>query len=147
WGAYTIVFGLAVNADNHAHVAGFVAGALFGLFVPSEARTPRWVRRAIQILGALSLAAILGAALLVMAPPGGQGGIGEPPGALEAAAWMDDFMTCQGWRDARTGGPIGAHEVDAACARVDAMRRACATFGGDDCTLLERFDRVRRAQP
>jgi membrane associated rhomboid family serine protease len=30
WGAYTVVFGFVIHADNVAHVAGFVAGALLG---------------------------------------------------------------------------------------------------------------------
>jgi len=31
WGAYTLVFGLAIGADNLAHAGGFVVGGLWGL--------------------------------------------------------------------------------------------------------------------
>jgi rhomboid protease GluP len=36
WGVYTMIFGLAVHADNLAHAGGFVAGALIGYAVKTE---------------------------------------------------------------------------------------------------------------
>jgi rhomboid protease GluP len=69
WGAYTMVFGAFIGANNVAHAAGFVAGALLGYIMP-----PRWLRRG-QVrgsdvaIGFLGLAALGLAFALVLRPP------------------------------------------------------------------------------
>jgi len=69
WAAYTMIFGMLIGANNVAHAAGFVAGALLGYVMPA-----RWLRRghlrgsdiAIGILGWAALAL---AFVLVLRPP------------------------------------------------------------------------------
>jgi len=67
WGLYTLVFGFLIHADNAAHVAGFLGGAVLG-FVSK----PRWERQggvldtALTWVGALLA---LGTFLLVLFPP------------------------------------------------------------------------------
>jgi rhomboid protease GluP len=69
WGAYTMVFGAMVGANNVAHAAGFAAGAVLGFVMPA-----RWLRRGRRggsdvAIGLLSLAALGLAFALVLRPP------------------------------------------------------------------------------
>jgi len=69
WAAYTMVFGVMVHANNIAHTAGFTSGALLGFFMPA-----RWLRRGILrgsdiAIGALAVAALAIAFILVLRPP------------------------------------------------------------------------------
>jgi rhomboid protease GluP len=69
WAAYTMVFGMFVGANNLAHAAGFLSGALLGFVMPA-----RWLRRG-QVrssdvaIGVLGLAALALAFALVLRPP------------------------------------------------------------------------------
>ena len=147
WAAYTIVFGFAIGADNHAHVAGFVVGAIFGLLVPTEARTPRWVKRAIQILGALSLVAIVGAAALVMSPPTAPALF--PPRETAGRAIFDDVMACRIAQQTHLAS--GEDGDESTCAHIDEVRRDChaqvpafldSAERRATCVMLERIDRA-----
>jgi rhomboid protease GluP len=69
WAAYTMIFGVMIRANNTAHAAGFVSGAVLGYFMP-----PRWLRRGILrgsdiVVGALALATLAIAFALVVRPP------------------------------------------------------------------------------
>jgi len=69
WGAYTMIFGALIGANNMAHAAGFITGAMLGFAMP-----PRWLRRgqlrgsdvAIGVVGLVSLALTFA---LVLHPP------------------------------------------------------------------------------
>src|SRR6185295_9802622 len=53
WGIYTIVFGFFIHADNVAHAAGFISGALLGLV-----SRPRWERPRVVLDGVMSLVGV-----------------------------------------------------------------------------------------
>ncbi len=66
WAAYSVVFGVMVGANNHAHAAGFLAGALLGtgLALRGGPEAPDPARdRFLGTLGAAILAITLGLAL------------------------------------------------------------------------------------
>jgi rhomboid protease GluP len=55
WTVYTVIFGMFMHADNAAHIAGFVSGALFGYFYkPHWGQTQRsfayWVETSVGVL-------------------------------------------------------------------------------------------------
>jgi membrane associated rhomboid family serine protease len=66
WGAYTLVFGFAVGADNWAHMFGIIAGAAFGYLVSPEV----WTRRSLFLVrtgvGLAGLIATLGAVAIIL---------------------------------------------------------------------------------
>jgi rhomboid protease GluP len=67
WGAYTIVFGLIVGADNAAHIAGFICGGLVGF-----AAHPKTRRHSSTFTWVLSIVGIIlatGSVILIMFPP------------------------------------------------------------------------------
>lgn len=71
WAAYTMIFGLVIRANNTAHAAGFISGALLGFGIP-----PRWLQRNVArgsdyVVGLLAVAALATTFLLVMRPPHG----------------------------------------------------------------------------
>jgi membrane associated rhomboid family serine protease len=153
WAVYTIIFGIGVGADNHAHVGGFVVGAAFGLLVPTEARTPRWVRIVVNVLGALSIAAILGAAALVMWPPAGAatslGGTSD-----DASALAQDVASCKMGRELDVGAGAPS-SVEDACAHVEAVHAFCtgelpaffATATPIECQMMRAFDQSLQIDP
>jgi hypothetical protein len=69
WGAYTMIFGAVIGANNVAHAAGFIAGAVLGYVMPA-----RWLRRG-QVrgsdvaIGLLGVGALALAFVLVLRPP------------------------------------------------------------------------------
>lgn len=69
WAAYTMIFGAVIGANNVAHAAGFIAGAVLGYVMPA-----RWLRRG-QVrgsdvaIGLLGIGALALAFLLVLRPP------------------------------------------------------------------------------
>ncbi len=69
WGLYTLVFGIMIRADNTAHTAGFLSGALLGLmYQPVYSQpAPQSIARTVEALIGFVLAA--GAFYLVMIPP------------------------------------------------------------------------------
>ena len=85
WGAYTLVFGFTLGADNWAHLFGVIAGAAFGLAVKPEV----WTRRALLVVRAgVGLAGLVGtlgavAFILTRTPPPLPD---EAPGHRSAAA-------------------------------------------------------------
>jgi membrane associated rhomboid family serine protease len=71
WALYTLVFGWFIHADNGAHAAGFVAGAVLGyLLRPDSLRRPslRPLGLALDLLGVA--AAVLAVALTLLGPAG-----------------------------------------------------------------------------
>ena len=69
WAAYTMIFGVLVHANNTAHAAGFLSGAVLGFLMP-----PRWLRRGLLrgsdvAIGGLAVAALAVAFALVLRPP------------------------------------------------------------------------------
>ena len=77
WGAYTVVFGFLIGADNAAHISGFLAGFLMGLF-----SKPRWERKGgwlDLLLGSVGALLAIGTAFLVFFPP-------------ESAAFTQNFL-------------------------------------------------------
>ena len=54
WGAYTVVFGFFLGADNAAHMAGFLFGGLLGFFA-----LPRTRKRSAIISGVFALIGVL----------------------------------------------------------------------------------------
>jgi rhomboid protease GluP len=69
WAAYTMIFGVMIRANNTAHAAGFISGAVLGFFMP-----PRWLRRGLVrgsdvAIGALGIAGLAIAFALVLHPP------------------------------------------------------------------------------
>jgi rhomboid protease GluP len=69
WAAYTMIFGVMIRANNTAHAAGFIAGAVLGFVMP-----PRWLRRGLVrgndvAIGCVGLAALVVASALVLHPP------------------------------------------------------------------------------
>jgi rhomboid protease GluP len=69
WAAYTMIFGVLIHANNTAHAAGFVAGAVLGFLMP-----PRWLRRGQArgtdyAIGLASVAVLVVAFALVLHPP------------------------------------------------------------------------------
>jgi rhomboid protease GluP len=69
WAAYTMVFGAFVGANNLAHAAGFISGAVLGFIMPA-----RWLRRSKARSGDIALGLVGLAALgltfaLVLRPP------------------------------------------------------------------------------
>lgn len=67
WCLYTVVFGFVIGADNAAHVAGFIGGAVLGFL-----SKPRWERQPGLLDMGLALVGVLlavGSFLLVLFPP------------------------------------------------------------------------------
>ena len=69
WAAYTMVFGVMIRANNTAHAAGFISGAVLGFVTP-----PRWLRRGLVrgsdvAIGLLGITALIVAFALVIHPP------------------------------------------------------------------------------
>ena len=69
WAAYTMIFGVLVHANNIAHAAGFLSGAILGFLMPA-----RWLRRGLLrgsdvAIGGLAVAALAVAFALVLRPP------------------------------------------------------------------------------
>jgi rhomboid protease GluP len=69
WAAYTMIFGVLVHANNTAHAAGFLSGAVLGFLMP-----PRWMRHGLLrgsdvAIGGLAVAALAVAFALVLRPP------------------------------------------------------------------------------
>jgi Rhomboid family len=69
WAAYTMIFGVLVHANNIAHAGGFLSGGILGFLMP-----PRWLRRGLVhgsdvAIGALAVAALVVAFVLVLRPP------------------------------------------------------------------------------
>jgi membrane associated rhomboid family serine protease len=128
WAAYTVIVGVGLGADNRAHVAGFVAGAAWGLAIPPELRARRAARVIFGVLGAIGVAATALAVTLVMWPPAG----GSAPAATDDPARVLDelYMRCEISKQARRigQGPADVPEElvdDAPCVRLEAMRAAC----------------------
>jgi rhomboid family protein len=63
WFVYTIVFGLAVHANNWAHAGGALSGFLFGYFVPSSlwkrSLALRAIAKSIGVAGTVAALAII----------------------------------------------------------------------------------------
>ncbi len=69
WALYTMIFGVLIHANNTAHAAGFVSGAVLGFLVPA-----RWLRRghargSDYVIGLASLVALAVTFALVLHPP------------------------------------------------------------------------------
>jgi hypothetical protein len=67
WGIYTLAFGFFFGADNSAHIAGFVCGALLGLI-----NHPRWEKQenlGDQVMAWSGTIMAIGTVLLVLFPP------------------------------------------------------------------------------
>lgn len=114
WGAYTMLFGLALGANHVAHAAGFVAGGALGL-----ATDTRWVERtrdstASSLFGGLAGLAALACTLLALAPPQASRALGASlgQGAGEIALAETDRAYVA--------------EVDRGCAELAAGREAFA---------------------
>jgi membrane associated rhomboid family serine protease len=72
WGAYTMVFGFFIGANNAAHASGFVAGVALGLATrPARFRRPQAIGWPDALLGLLGVIAALGTAGLALFPPRG----------------------------------------------------------------------------
>jgi membrane associated rhomboid family serine protease len=67
WGAYTIVFGFAVHADNVAHAAGFASGALLGFAHNPHALDRGRSRASSLAMGALGALGSVATVALVLA--------------------------------------------------------------------------------
>jgi rhomboid protease GluP len=70
WALYTLVFGYFIRADNGAHAAGFVAGAVVGYLLPPETLRRPGLRPLAFALDALGVAAAVLAVTLVLLAPG-----------------------------------------------------------------------------
>lgn len=112
WAAYTMIFGLAIEANHVAHAAGFGAGAALGL-----ATDRRWVERTrgsagSSLLGGLAAVAAVACTWLALVPPRAARELGASlgPTAL-ATAEIDRAYVA---------------EVDRACAELGAGRDASA---------------------
>jgi rhomboid protease GluP len=68
WGAYTMVFGYFIHANNSAHAAGFVAGALLGWVTPS-ARQRRRSGGLTALFGILGTSTAVVTVALALFPP------------------------------------------------------------------------------
>jgi len=97
WGAYTLVFGFAVGADNWAHMFGIIAGAAFGYLVSPGV----WTRRSLFLVrtgvGLVGLIATLGAvAIILTRTPSPREDTRERPGAaVDQRAMIDGYVeTC-----------------------------------------------------
>jgi rhomboid protease GluP len=69
WAAYTMIFGVMIRANNTAHAGGFISGALLGFFMPARWLRRGYVRGSDVAIGALSVAALAVAFVLVLHPP------------------------------------------------------------------------------
>jgi rhomboid protease GluP len=69
WGAYTMVFGMVIGANNIAHAGGFAVGALLGYLTPSRFLRRSVVRPADIVLGLVGMIAALATVALILRPP------------------------------------------------------------------------------
>lgn len=67
WGAYTVVFGLVIGADNAAHVSGFACGAVIGLL--SQPRRRKSHSTLTWVLALVAAAAAVASVVLIFAGP------------------------------------------------------------------------------
>lgn len=152
WGAYTIVFGAFVGADNTAHAGGFVAGMALGALVRPTA-WERFGRTPVAIpLAALVLLATLGLAALTLLPRSGAALLGAPAAGDVAggAARLEELAPAcarlaagdaAGAEDAvratRLFAPLREEQLPALCEALAGQRALCARVRADDWSGLE----------
>ncbi|MBA3463029.1 MAG: rhomboid family intramembrane serine protease [Deltaproteobacteria bacterium] len=66
WAAYTLIFGLAIRADNWAHLFGLIAGLAFGFAVSPTLWTRQLLLPARILVGIAGIVASLGAVVIIM---------------------------------------------------------------------------------
>ena len=147
WGAYTLLFGLFIHADNAAHFWGFASGAVIGYLTK-----PRWLRG--QGLGAIGvlmgvlgmIAATASVAYAVFPHEGPSEFRGYFSGNARSGAdayyrhWkrtcalhaqgkatqaLDEFRTMMAQRK-KTGFPIEPQVLDGVCAELATLKELCA---------------------
>jgi membrane associated rhomboid family serine protease len=153
WGAYTMVFGLVIGANNIAHAAGFLVGAALGFTTPAK-----WLRRDVLrpldiLLGMVGLAAAcITVALIIHPPAGSHAHMPKDESLAEQYDPEDDFdpiayykalsEACPVQEQGRineaaalvekvlpkslSSSPPGERELDALCASYRNMRSYCS---------------------
>jgi membrane associated rhomboid family serine protease len=171
WTLYVLFFGLFINADNRAHLGGFISGAIVGFAV-----RPAWLRARGAapvrfVSGLVGLAAAVASVWLALAPPAPR----VDPFAHEPMDYAGTFETlvtaCQRYRAGDVAGAEAALsegfqslavELRAAiaadaCNHVEAIRAECGAARSEspgppmtpeERTQLEAMcDAVDRAGP
>jgi rhomboid protease GluP len=73
WALFAFIFGLLVGADNAGHLGGALGGAILGLVLPLSVRARKTFDPIFNVLGSISLAAIvISLAMLVLSWFGGR---------------------------------------------------------------------------
>jgi membrane associated rhomboid family serine protease len=140
WALIVMVFGLFVHADNAAHGAGFVSGALIGYLVPARSARDRALRPLWVGAGLLGALAAIGAVLLAIVPlPGRPVAPASPHGPALRESFHALRVRCAARPAATTqaatapstqGAPMGSDPDDDdgdECARLAELTRWCAT--------------------
>lgn len=163
WIIYVFLFGFIVGADNYAHGGGLVAGAAFGLLVPTQALTRAKARRVQIAIGAVGVAGLLAATVAIMVPLQGDLTIPMPrPDDLAGDPWPtgdpgdpDDVGTMLWLCSDRVteddyaafGGKAGVAQI---CAALEELRNSCRGIVepsmSADCEDLRRLDGTWPAQ-
>ena len=151
WGAYTIGIGFMVHADNAAHGAGFIVGALLGFLSPPSWRQRQPSIRPLSALnGFIAAVAALACLALTLIPPKAQqrwadlmtpaGRLAVYYGVLHDACDLLD----RGDRDAaaarleslankglvtQEAGDLGG-KLDGTCVYYASLRRSCGSSSG-----------------
>jgi len=135
WAAYTILFGLFINADNAAHVGGFVSGGIIGFALqPFLGRTRRkGVAVTEVVLGGGGV--LLGAALCLFPPTSpGTGSLMDTMGTrnpylhlVTSCRLWDEGLRDQAMERINTGDheDLNEESVGALCQRVAARIAQC----------------------
>ncbi len=73
WGAFALIFGLLVGADNAGHLGGALGGAILGMVLPLGFRGRMALKSLFNSLGGLSIAAtVISLVMLVLSWVGGR---------------------------------------------------------------------------
>lgn len=157
WGAYTMIYGVALRADHWAHGGGFVAGAALGFVFRPETLAHTKASRTSVALGAVGVVTALATVFCALAPPARSlelaqrmkdtweaapsgDGDDEEPGEADMAAWRDacalfrrgktdEALVRAGLGDAPGQGQLdGRPMLETMCAVFAQMAQRCDRF-------------------
>jgi hypothetical protein len=156
WGAYTLVFGFFIHADNVAHAAGFVAGGVLGYVFRPETLAHTKTAPASVVMGTAGAVSGAVACFLALFPPASSRALAaemtrereeaqaaelEPDSELDFARWneacdlfakgeTDDALARVGYdeRHPRSESADRTKMLQSICASLSDLRARCKKY-------------------